>query len=280
MQQAQDLAGWVAFFGTAEIPVLRHTSRELERLRADEAQLNARNLAQVVSGDPMMTCKLLRHLQAHKHPSQAHELVQVEQAIMMMGFDAFFRDVPAQPVAEDALSTHPQAMLQLLRTVRRAQRAAHYAFDWALLLHDLHAEEVRIAALLAYLSEMLMWCFNPASMQEIHAMQQADKGLRSVDAQEQVLGFRGVDLQQALQQEWHLPHLLLQLTDIEQARNSRVRCVLLAMSLARHSASGWGDAALPDDYRAIAGLLRLPEARVMEIVGAIPAGTSSGTAAA
>lgn len=275
MQQPQDMAGWVSLLSAAEIPVLRHTARELEKLHADEDHLNARSIAFVVTSDPMMTLKLLRYLQEHKRSSQTSELVQVEQAVMMMGLNTFFRDIPAQPLVEDVLHDHPQALLHLLRTVRRAQRAAHYAFDWALLLHDLHAEEIRVAALLAYLSEMLMWCFNPVAMLKIQAMQEADRTLRSAAVQEEVLGFRGMDLQRALQVEWHLPHLLQQLTDPALAQNVRVRNVMLAMNLARHSANGWDDAALPDDYRDIAGLLRLEPERVMQIVGSNPTPASS-----
>lgn len=275
MQHPQDMAGWVSFLSAAEIPVLRHTARELEKLHADEDHLNARSIAHVVTSDPMMTLKLLRHLQEHKHRSQTSELIQVEQAVMMMGLNTFFREIPAQPLVEDVLHDHPQALLYLLRTVRRAQRAAHYAFDWALLLHDLHAEETRVAALLAYLSEMLMWCFNPVAMMKIHAMQEADRTLRSAAVQEEVLGFPGTDLQRALQVEWHLPHLLQQLTDPALAQNVRVRNVMLAMNLARHSANGWDDAALPDDYRDIAALLRLEPERVMQIVGANPTPASS-----
>jgi hypothetical protein len=43
----------------------------------------------------------------------------------------------------------------------------------------------------------------------------------------------------------------------ENAEHPRVRNVKLAVDLARHSANGWDDAALPDDYTAIAELLHL-----------------------
>lgn len=267
-QHPEDLAGWVALLSRAELPVLRHTARELERLRANEDQLNARAIAYVVTSDPMMTVKLLRYLQAHKHNRQTHELVQVEQAIMMMGFNTFFREVLPQPLVEDVLHDQMNAMVNLLRTVRRAQRASRYAFDWALLLHDLHAEEIRIAALLAYLGETLMWSFNPQAMIRIHGMQEADKTLRSAAVQQQVLGFQGMELQHALATEWKLPQLLLTLMDPGQAQNTRVRNVMLALNLARHSANGWDDAALPDDYRDIADLLRLEPEKVMAMVGA------------
>lgn len=269
-EQPQDLQGWVTFLSSAEIPVLRHTGSEIEQLKEHEDDLGARSVANVVVQDPLMTVKLSRYLLEHKHSHQLRDLVQVEQIIMMLGLNTFFNAVPHQPVVEDILHDHLDALVQLLRTVRRAQRAAHYAFDWALLLHDLHAEEVRIAALLSYVSEMLMWCFAPGPMLEIRRRQDADKTLRSAVVQEEVLGFKGIDLQQALAEAWHLPQLLKNLMDPLHAENVRVRNVTLAINLARHSANGWDDAALPDDYRDIGALLRMEPEKVMQIVGANP----------
>lgn len=269
-EQPQDLYGWVSFLSRAEIPVLKRTARELAQLQENEDRLNARAVAAVITQDPMMTVRLLRYLQEHKGRSQLHELVQIEQALMMMGLNTFFRVLPPQPLAEDMLQEHPEAMLQLLRTVHRSQRGARYAFDWALLLHDLHAEEVRIAALLSYLAEMLMWCFNPVAMLKIRALQEADQTLRSSSAQEQVLGFIGINLQRELTTGWRLPGLLLDLMEPVHAEQKRVRNVLCAINLARHSANGWDDAALPDDYRDIGELLRMEPEGVMALVGAQP----------
>jgi HD-like signal output (HDOD) protein len=271
LQQPKSLEAWLAFFGQAEIPVLRHTVRELERLRADETLLNARSVADVVNDDPLMTVKLLRYLQSHKHRNQIYELVDVKQVLLMLGLDAFFREVPAEPITEEVLSSHRTALVQLLQTVRRAQRAAYYAYDWALRLHDLHAEEVFVSALLNHVSEMLMWCFNPDQMLEIARRQAADPALRSVDAQRQVLGFAGAELQRQLTTEWMMPELLRNLADPALANTPRVRIVKLAVNLARHSAHGWDNAALPDDYREIAALLRTEPDKVMALVKAPPA---------
>jgi hypothetical protein len=51
------------------------------------------------------------------------------------------------------------------------------------------------------------------------------------------------------------------------SNEQRVRNVTLAVNLARHSANGWDDAALPDDYRDVAELLRMDVAKVLRIVG-------------
>ena len=47
-----------------------------------------------------------------------------------------------------------------------------------------------------------------------------------------------------------------------------VRNVILAVNLARHSANGWDDAALPDDYDEIGRLLHLNSDDIKTIVGA------------
>jgi HD-like signal output (HDOD) protein len=270
-QQAKSMKDLLTFMGRADIPVLKQTARQLESLRADETLLNARGIANVVTDDPLMTVKLLRYMQTHKHRNQKYELVDVTQTLLMMGLDTFFREVPANPVAEVMLHDQLDALVHLLHTVRRAQCAAHYAFDWALRLHDLHAEEVFVSALLSHVAEMLMWCFNPLQMLEIRKRQEIDKTLRSADVQKQVLGFTGMDLQRQLAIEWKLPELLLDLMDPAKAKTARVRNVILAVNVARHSSQDWDNAALPDDYREIAMLLRMEPDKVMALVKAGPA---------
>ncbi|MDD2701950.1 MAG: HDOD domain-containing protein [Sideroxydans sp.] len=267
-QNTDKLSARVAFLTQADIPVLKQTARELDALREDVNKLSARSVSDAISPDPMLTVKLLRYLQQHKRRSQTSEVVQIEQALLMLGVEAFYNKVPPAPLVQDALQGQTEALIQLLHVVHRSHRAAEYARDWAIRLTDLHFEEIRIAALLHDLSEMVMWIYAPADMLKIRAMQKQDKALRSKAAQEQVLGFNLLDLQRQLVKEWSLPQLLLTLMDDENANKPRVRNVVLAVNLARHSANGWDDAALPDDYKDIGELLRLPPEQVMLMVGA------------
>ena len=275
MHQTKSMTDWLALFGRGDIPVLRHTARDLEQQRANQDLLNASSIADVVTDDPLMTLKLLRYMQEHKRNSQAYEMVDVKQMLLMMGLDSFFLEVPAQPRVEEALRGHLDALVCLLQTVRRAQRAAEYAFDWALRLHDLHAQEVMVSALLSHAAEMLMWCFNPVPMLEIHKRQMADTTLRSTDVQQAILGFTGIELQRQLIREWKLPELLQYMMDPELSLAPRVRNVMLAVNLARHSAHGWDNAGLPDDYREIGVLLRMEPDRVKSLV--MPEPTSGST---
>lgn len=268
MSKTMGLEHWVAVLTHADLPVLKHTARDLSALRADDKRLNAHSIAEIIACDPMMTVKLLRYLQQHKSKAQTTEVIQVEQALLMLGVEPFFNKVPHQPLAEEMLKAYAVALPPMLRVVHRSHRASEYAMEWAVQLHDLHYEEVRVAALLHDIAEILMWCFAPTLMLEIRGMQQKDKALRSRSAQEQVLGFTLIDLQKELTLQWELPKLLLRLINDSSAKQPRVRNVELAVNLARHSANSWDNAALPDDYKGIGELLRMPAVQVMAMLEA------------
>jgi len=263
MRDADALKGWVARLSRSELPVLKQTARDLAVLRADDSKLTANSIAGVIARDPLMTVKLLRYLQQHKHRIQTTEVLQVEQALLMLGIEPLFKYVAPQPLVEELLKAHFVALPPLLRVVHRSHRASEFAKDWAVQLHDLHYEEVRIAALLRDISEILMWCFAPDQMLEIYHAQHRDKMLRSRDIQDRVLGFPLVELQRELAIQWGLPALLLALMNDVSAQQPRVRNVALAVNLARHSANDWEDAALLDDYKDIGELLRMSAEEVM-----------------
>ena len=115
-----------------------------------------------------------------------------------------------------------------------------------------------IAALLHDMVELLIWFFAPHLALEIVERMQSDATLRSAAVQRAVLGFPIGELQSALCHEWQMPELLKSLMDEQHAHQPRARNALLAVALARHSAHGWRDAALPDDLVEIGELLGLP----------------------
>lgn len=258
---------WVAFLRQADTPVLRQTARELAQLREREEETGARDITRVVINDPLMVFKVLTYANNHRSRHQLQDLVQVEQAMMMMGTSTFFEQIPTERHVEDVLNQHVPALIDLLKLMVRAHRAGYFAAEFAAHLMDLHAEEVRVAASLYDFAEMLMWCFYPEAMDEISQRQSADKTLRSRVVQQEVLGFRLLDLQAELVRAFNLPALLNDLMDEQRAHLPRVRNVQLAVNLARHSADGWDNAALPDDYKDIAQLLHVDVDRVRHIVG-------------
>ncbi len=268
-EENKNLTKCIDYLNKVEIPVLKQTSRNLAELCENENNISTLSVAEIVKQDPFMTVKLMRYLQQYNQRAQKHEILDVKQVLMMLGLETSLNKVSSSPLVEDVLGRKKMsALVNLLRVTHRAHRASEYAYDWAVRLNDLHYEEVRMAALLHDIAEILMWCFAPTAMLKVKDLQQQDKTLRSNTAQEKVLGFTLQQLQLALSLKWHLPKLLVTLVDDGNADQKRVRNVVLAVNIARHSANGWDDAALPDDYAAVGDLLGLQVEDVQFIVNA------------
>jgi len=266
-----DRDAWVLLFSNNSLPVLRATKRRLGEMRDDLDNVDARELAQQILRDPIMTVRVLAYIQPFRGRSLQHDITTIAGAVMMSGLLPFFRRFDNLPSIEETLKAHdPHALLGVLHVIRRAQRAADYAQDWAIRRQDMNLEEIRIAALLHDLAEILVWCFAPKLALDILALQQAQPTMRSADAQFQVLGLTYHDIQRALCKVWHLPDLLSLLIDDQHQEQVRVRNVSLAVRLARHSAHGWDDPALPDDYREIGTLINLTPDGVRRHIG-VPA---------
>lgn len=258
-QPLKGIGAWVEYFDQADIPVLARTGQELVRFKQNEDNLNGREIADAILHDPLMTLKVLRYLNDHHSKRQSMDITTMARALMMLGTTPFFRHFARLPTVETTLRTHPEALARVMQNMSLARHAALYAQDWALARHDIEADEVMLAALLRNLADILLCCFAPQLMLAIRNLMRANVHLRSADAQQQVLGFKGIELQLALAERWHLPKLLQQLMDENNAQNPRTKNVSLAFRLARHSANHWFDAGLPDDYLEIAQLTKLPE---------------------
>ncbi|MFV0662564.1 HDOD domain-containing protein [Denitromonas sp.] len=262
-QALPSLEAYVALFSQGNLPVLRRTVRDLAALREAEDQVNGKQITSIILGDPLMTLRLLGHLEANRSRAQNHAITTIDRAVMMIGISPFFRQFDNLPTVEDALADTPSALIGVLGVIGRARRAARYAREWAIIRHDLDVEEITIAALLHDTADILCWAFAPTLTAQVYARQRADRTLRSVTAQREVFGFSANEIQLALARKWQLPDLLIHLMDESSADNPRVRTVALANALARHNAKGWQNPAIPDDLTALQGLLKLNREQVI-----------------
>ena len=256
-QPQQSLESWIDFFSKAEMPVLRKTLRQLEEARSKIDRINGRDIAAIVLQDPLMSIRVLAYIQPFISKRLHSDITNIGNAIMMQGIEPFFKNIGEPPTIEAMLKNEPQALLGVLQVIRRSQRASRYAHLWAVERYELNIEEVTLAALLHDIAEILIWCFFPKQAVIIRSRLQADKTLRSMNVQKEVLGFYLYELKQGLCSVMHLPELIMTLMDQNNAELPRVLNVLLAVNLARHSADGWENAALPDDFAAIQKLLRI-----------------------
>lgn len=259
---------WVEHFKEVELPILRLTANRLAELRDAAETINTRTLANIVMHDPLMTLRVFRYMQEHRPKSQNAEITTIERSLVMIGTMKFFDSCQELPIIEHQLKGHPKAMLGLLKVIARSRQASLWARDWALLRQNTRFEEITLAALLHDFVEILMHCFAPALAIRTRERLTANPSLRTRVVQEEVFGAPLADIMRELVELWGLPELLLSLLDPADAETLNVRNVNLAVDLARHTANGWNDAALPDDFRAIEELLHIGHSHLLERVGA------------
>ena len=264
-----DLLAWTAHFRTAEIPILAETADALEAMRLREDDVDANLIGEMISGDPLMTLKVLAYAANHRGSRMVTDTETVIATLVMMGISPFFRAFGPQPTVEERLAGEPEALAGLLDTIRRAHRSATFALGLAVQRQDRDAAVIHEAALLHDFAEMLLWCHAPALALQIRRAQQGDAALRSSATQHAVLNIELADLQQSLMKAWRLPELLIRISDDAHAEQASVKNVALAVRLARHTAQGWDNAALPDDVADIAAMLNLSYGATLNLIGQI-----------
>ena len=261
--QKPDLDAWTEYFRhavqNADLPVLAETSEALEAMRLNEDKVDANVLGEVISADPLMTLKVQAYAASHRSKRLLTDTETVTAALVMMGISPFFREFGLQPTVEDHLADQAAALQGLQEVIQRAHRAATFALSFAVHRMDHDAAVIHQAALLHDFTDMLLWCHAPALALQMRRAQLADPLLRSSAVQEQMLGVKLPELQHALMLAWRLPDLLVRCADDSHAEHPSVKSVALATRIARHTAQGWDNPAVPDDVRDIADLLGMSE---------------------
>ncbi len=267
------LTAWMARFDPMVLPVLADTAMALEEWRANEDAVDAHLLSETIVRDPLMTLKVFSHL-AHATRRSSWDDARgdaetVTAALVMLGIGPFFRSFGAQAMAEDWLAGTPGALEGFTAVLRRSHRAAAFSLAFAVHRMDHDASVLHAAALLHDFAELLIWLYAPALALQVAQRLRTNPGLRTAQAQREILNVELPELQQALMQAWRLPSLLVRITDDRQGDGPQARNVQLAIRLARHSAAGWDDAALPDDVHDVAQLLQLGEVPVRRLLAEI-----------
>lgn len=261
-------AAWVDHFKDIDLPVLRHTVQQLTELREAAETINTRKLATIIEHDPLMTLRVFQLMAKRRGNRQSGEITTVERALVMMGTQNFYDSIESLPIIEQQLKGYPKAMLGLLKVIARSRHAARWARDWALLRQNVSFDEITLAALLHDFVEILMWCFAPTLASQTKERVAATPGRRTSSVQQEMFGASLDDIMIELTTIWGLPPLLRSLLNPDDAETINVRNVKFAVDLARHTANGWDDAALPDDYRAIETLLNIGHSKLLARIGA------------
>jgi HD-like signal output (HDOD) protein len=263
----RDLAQWARLFDPSTLPVLASTVAEIETLAEIEDEVDAHGLAEAIGSDPLMTLKVLAHLARLRRGRDGSDTETLTAALVMLGIPPFFRTFAGQASVEERLAGEPDALAGFREVLRRSHRAARFAIAFAVHRMDHDAAVIHDAALLHDFAELLLWLSAPKLALEIAKRQRADPQLRSAAVQREVLGIELAELQHQLMLSWRLPALLVAITDDHARRETpQLANVRLAIRVARHSAQGWENPALPDDIEALSQLLQLGAPHVQRLL--------------
>lgn len=250
-----DLKSWVRHFSQQELPILASTLAHMRVLHGQMDDIGIRDISNLIRHDPLLSLRLVRYLESHRHASQVTDVTTLDRILLMIGLGGFFRAFSSSQTLEERLADHPKALEGCRSVSSRAYLAARIAESIATRRHDLDPEEVTTVVLLHNTAEILLWVEAPTLATQIATLLQNNPGMRSRDAQIQVLGITLHELHLELLQAWRLPKLMRHLLDDNFAEEPRVRTVTTATSLARHLSNSWYDPGLPDDYQNMADMI-------------------------
>lgn len=255
------LKSWVNYFSQQEIPVLSYTLDRMHDMQGHIDDIGVRDVAHLIRHDPLLSLRLVRHLESRRHAAQVTDVTTLDRILLMIGLGGFFRTFGHALTLESKLASQPDALKGCRQVCSRAYLATRIAELIGARRHDMDPEEVATATLLHNTAEILLWVEAPVLATQIAALLINNPGMRSRDAQKQILGITLHELHMELLNTWHLPKLMQHLQDDRYADEPRVRTVSVATALARHLNNNWSDPALPDDYKTVADLIGVePEA--------------------
>lgn len=256
-QAPRDLASWVTCLSQEPLPVLESSTLAITELASREDDVDAHLLGRMLGDDPLFCVRLLSHAARLSRRPGFAEPETVIEALVMLGISPFFREFGQLGAVERVLQEHPWALEGFRQVLRRSYRASQFATAFAVHRMDQDAAVIREAALLHDFAELLLWVRAPALARSVAGLLQAHPTMRSAHAQAEVLHVTMGQLQHALMEAWSLPRLVVQIADDRPTGSSQALNVQLAIRLARHTAEGWDNPAIPDDVSAVAELLHL-----------------------
>lgn len=213
---------WVEYLKDKEISVLPTTRAVLAALQEGGEEkrdsLSARDLTDIVYGDPYLALKLLRRAEERRSRQLGHDTTTPLAAVLQTGYDELQEIVAASPARDDLL---PGCHTCESRSVL----AASIARAWANRRVDVSPDEVSMAALLVETGELLLWHFAPEMTDKETQVRDWNERFWALMQRPSAIEFTFRQLTTALAQAWGLPNLVVMLikgTDTPRANIARL----------------------------------------------------------
>ncbi len=232
---SQSLKQWADKIAKTVIPIHPETLKIL-RVHARDENVHISKLSDTIMLDPGLVVSLLRVCNEMTARKSGAEITTMSQAFMLLGSQNVLQKAMQLPELNKALK--PDAQKRLLLTYSRAYHAAYQAMQWAIQRRDMTPEEIFIATMLHFLAEILISIHSPDVLDQIDHLKRS-RNIPSEEAQYLVLGFSLDELSLEIAEHWHLPSLVKEALQSENAHFPRAYGIMLAVQLARHTSIHW-----------------------------------------
>ena len=255
------LEDWVRYLGEEEMPVFAHTARSIAAV-SGKIDTPVAELSHLILQDSSMTARVLRLANSVYYNPAGKTISTVSLAILMLGFNEV-RSIALSIAMVDTILRgiqHEHVVEEMARSLHAAVQAK--AIAKARGMQEI--EEVFIAALLYRLGNMAFWCFPRGSEKALdaeYAVADTETG-----AEKKILNFRLAQLTAALNDEWHLSHLLTTLLKEESIEDENLKDIDQAYDLVLAVEQGWGSIGTHDAIAAISKRTSLSLEDTVEMV--------------
>jgi HD-like signal output (HDOD) protein len=182
------------------IPVLRATCQKILNVSGDTSSPDA--LAEAVSRDPGLTCKVLQIANGIAYSPQ-HTITSVTHAVVWLGLDTV-RTLVATVQLMEQLEQQPDRRPLLGRLIAKALFAAAHASELGVAMSYPQPGQLFSAALLYSFADLVIAYQTPDLFQEL-------TNAKTLDDEVKILGVSRVSFAKALAQTWVLPAGLMDL---------------------------------------------------------------------
>jgi len=241
---------WAEMLRVQEMPIFSNTASHIYAY-LDDRNKGAMELAAIILQDPNLTAKLLKVGNSPYYNPSKQKMNTISRAIVVLGAEVIRELTLACSFFEAILTSSNKERAN--REIALALHAAVQARELAVIVGDTSPEEVFIAALLHNIGHIAFWCSNNPQARKIHELIERS-GLRSSEAEKQVLGFSLRDLGKRLGKSWHLGGLIEEAMSRPEAADSRIRAVTMGHKICEALKAGGDSASMRDCLSKLAGM--------------------------
>ncbi len=232
------LEEWVRRLNDEEMPVFAHTARNIAAV-SGKVDTSVAELSHLILQDSAMTARVLRLANSVYYNPGNKDICTVSLAILMLGFDAVRAIALSIAMVDTMLKgiQHEHVVKEMARSLHAAVQAKSIAKARGIM----EVEEVFIAALLCRLGHMAFWCFPQGLAKKMDAEYCVTNDEEK--AENKILGFALFELTMALNDGWHLSHLLKEFLTAKGTQTKDSMYVDYAYQLVIAIEEGWGSLA-------------------------------------